>query len=268
MCLDFLQVPNTSPSAASATSDLNGMALYNACSKINERLEPLKKKHPNLTWEELIRMAYFERVSLSASGFYATPDIGYNFETNSGIPFCYFTNGASCSVVEIDCLTGDHKVLRTDIVMDVGESINPAIDIGQIEGGFMQGYGLFIMEQLVHSPEGVLFTRGPGAYKIPSFSDIPNEFNVSLLRGSSNPKAVFSSKGIGEPPLFLASSIFFAIRQAIKAARKEVGLEKVHFQLDSPLTAERIRMACEDHLTKKVTELPQEGTFKHWGIQV
>ena len=132
----------------------------------------------------------------------------------------------------------------------------------------MQGYGLFIMEQLIHSPDGVLLTRGPGAYKIPSFGDIPAEFNVSLLRGASNPKAVYSSKGIGEPPLFLSSSVFFAIRHAIKAARKEVGLDNKYFQLDSPLSAERIRMACEDHLTQKVPLLPEEGTYKPWGIQV
>jgi xanthine dehydrogenase/oxidase len=108
----------------------------------------------------------------------------------------------------------------------------------------------------------------PGAYKIPAFGDIPDEFNVSLLRGASNPKAVYSSKGIGEPPLFLSSSVFFAVRQAIKAARKEVGLEKVHFQLHSPLSAERIRMACEDHITQQVPELPQEGAYRPWGIQV
>ena len=124
------------------------------------------------------------------------------------------------------------------------------------------------MEQLVHSPDGVLLTQGPGTYKIPAFGDIPREFNVALLKGSSNPKAVYSSKGIGEPPLLLASSVFFAVRQAIKAARKDAGFEKKYFQLDSPLSAERIRMACEDHLTQKVPPLPKEGTFKPWGIQV
>ena len=117
------------------------------------------------------------------------------------------------------------------------------------------------MEQLIHSPDGVLLTLGPGTYKIPSFGDIPCEFNVSLLKGSSNPKAVYSSKGIGEPPLLLASSVFFAIRQAIKAARKDAGLENKYFQLDSPLSAERIRMACEDHLTQKVPSSGRGGTF-------
>ena len=116
--------------------------------------------------------------------------------------------------------------------------------------------------------DGVLLTRGPGAYKIPSFGDIPSEFNVSLLHGATNPKAVYSSKGIGEPPLFLSASVFFASRQAIKAARRDSGLEGIPFQLDSPLSAERIRMACEDHLTQKVPNLPEEGTYKPWGIQV
>ena len=158
------------------------------------------------------------RVSLSTTGFHATPDIGYDFQTNSGNAFNYFTYGVGCSTVEVDCLTGDHHVLRclkasdgnqynalklsrTDIMMDLGESLNPAIDIGQVEGGFMQvsnhlltshcpsflsftnqGYGLFVMEQLLHSPEGSLLTRGPGAYKIPSFNDVPAKFNVCLLR--------------------------------------------------------------------------------------
>ena len=130
-----------------------------------------------------MKAAYFDRVSLSATGYYSTPDVGYDFETGEGKLFNYFTNAAACSVVEIDCLTGDHRVLKTDIVMDVGRSLNPAIDIGQIEGAFIQGYGLLVMEQMIHSPSGVPLTRGPGAYKIPGFDDIPTEFNVSFLKG-------------------------------------------------------------------------------------
>eukprot|EP00794_Sanderia_malayensis_P018317 gene18317-biopygen12264 len=179
------KVPNTSPTAASSGSDLNGMAAYNACLEINKRLKPFRKE--NVSWEEAVHSAYFARVSLSATGFYATPNLNYDWDTNSGRLFAYHTTGAACSVVEIDCLTGDHQVLKTDIVMDVGQSLNPAIDIGQIEGAFTQGYGLFMMEQLVHSPSGVLLTRGPGAYKIPSFNDVPTEFNVSLLKGTFTP---------------------------------------------------------------------------------
>ena len=125
---------------------------------------------------------------------YRTPDIGYDFATNSGKAFAYFTYGAACSEVEVDCLTGNHKVVRTDIVMDLGESINPAIDIGQVEGGFIQGLGLFTLEEPLFAPNRFIITRGPSNYKIPSADDIPEEFNVSLLRGCPNIRAVYSSK--------------------------------------------------------------------------
>ncbi|XP_069464776.1 xanthine dehydrogenase/oxidase-like [Ambystoma mexicanum] len=259
-------VPNTSPTAASASSDLNGMAVYNACQTILERLEPYKSSNPNGSWEEWVSAAYLDRVSLSATGFYKTHVTGYNFETGQGKPFNYFTYGVACSEVEIDCLTGDHKNLRTDIVMDVGMSLNPAIDIGQIEGGFVQGLGLFTMEELRYSPEGSLYTRGPGMYKIPGFGDIATEFNVSLLRDSPNSKAIYSSKAVGEPPLFLAASIFFAIKDAIHSARNEVGLTGP-FRLDSPATPERIRVACVDNFTKLCPEA-QQGTFKPWDVRV
>eukprot|EP00090_Calanus_glacialis_P022255 TRINITY_DN34353_c0_g1_i1.p1 TRINITY_DN34353_c0_g1~~TRINITY_DN34353_c0_g1_i1.p1 ORF type:complete len:1353 (-),score=369.93 TRINITY_DN34353_c0_g1_i1:172-4230(-) len=261
------KVPNTPPTAASAGSDLNGMAVLDACTTINTRLEPYKKSNPQGKWEDWVKSAFFDRVSLSSTGYHATPDIGYSFKTNSGNAFNYFTFGVACSVVEIDCLTGDHQVLRTDIVMDLGESLNPAIDIGQIEGGFMQGYGMFVMEQIIHSPDGVLLTRGPGAYKIPSFNDVPSQFNVCLLRGASNPRAVYSSKAVGEPPLFLAASVFFAIKNAIRSARQDAGASP-NFHLDSPATAERIRLGCEDNFLKQVPELPEEGTYRPWGIQV
>ncbi|XP_076288597.1 xanthine dehydrogenase rosy isoform X2 [Lasioglossum baleicum] len=248
------KVPNTSPTAASASSDLNGMAVLNACEEIMKRLKPVIDKNPTGPWEKWISAAYLQRISLSASGFYKTPDIGYSFQTNSGNPFNYFTYGVACSEVEIDCLTGDHQVLRTDIVMDLGESLNPAIDIGQVEGGFMQGYGLFTLEELVFLRNGALFSRGPGAYKLPGFTDIPEVFNVSLLKGASNPRAVYSSKAVGEPPLFLASSIFFAIREAIKSARQEAGLNNDYFRFDSPATAANIRLACIDEITAKIAD--------------
>ncbi|KAI0235299.1 Xanthine dehydrogenase/oxidase [Lamellibrachia satsuma] len=143
------------------------------------------------------------------------------------------------------------RVLRTDIVMDIGRSLNPAIDIGQIEGGFLQGYGLFVLEEERRSMAGALYTCGPGTYKIPGFGDIPVQLNVTLLKGASNPRAVYSSKAIGEPPLFLAASVFFAIRHAIAVARADVGLNNF-FQLNSPATAEKIRMACVDQFTKPV----------------
>ncbi|XP_049867763.1 xanthine dehydrogenase [Pectinophora gossypiella] len=258
------KVPNTSATAASAGSDLNGMAVLEACQTLMKRLQPYKEKNPNGTWEQWVSAAYVDRVSLSATGFHATPDVGYNFKENTGKPFNYFTYGVACTEVEIDCLSGDHMVLRTDIVMDLGESLNPAIDIGQIEGGFIQGYGLFTMEELIYSPTGTLYSRGPGAYKIPGFGDIPQEFNVSLLKGAPNPRAVYSSKAVGEPPLFLASSAFFAIKEAIRAARIDAGVSP-QFRLDAPATSARIRMACEDHITKKL-DVPEPDSFVPWNV--
>lgn len=247
-------VANTSPTAASASSDLNGMAVKIACEQILERLKPYQMKNPKGSWEDWVRSAYFDRVNLSANGFYKTPDLGYDWKTNTGRVFNYFCFGAACSEVEIDCLTGYHQVLRTDIVMDVGNSLNPAIDIGQVEGGFVQGLGLFTIEEIRYSQTGTPWTTGPGAYKIPGFADIPVEFYVHLLRSAPNEKAVFSSKAVGEPPLFLASSVFYAIKDAIMFARRESGVEGV-FRLDSPATSERIRMACVDEFTKQFTAL-------------
>ncbi|KAL0969405.1 hypothetical protein UPYG_G00227010 [Umbra pygmaea] len=259
-------VPNTSPTAASASSDLNGAAVYNACEILLQRLEPYKTKNPKGCWEDWVTEAYFDRVSLSTSGFYKTPDIGYDFETNTGRAFNYWSYGVSCSEVEIDCLTGSHTNIHTSIVMDVGNSLNPALDVGQVEGGFIQGLGLFTLEELRYSPEGYLFTRGPGMYKIPAFGDIPTDLTVSLLRDAPNQKAIFSSKAVGEPPLFLAASVFFAIKDAISAARAESGLSGP-FRLDSPATSERIRNACEDCFTK-LCPPDQPGTFKPWAVVV
>ncbi|XP_053662895.1 xanthine dehydrogenase-like [Anopheles marshallii] len=259
-CTD--KVPNTSATAASVGSDLNGAAVLEACNKLLSRLEPYRKTDATAGWTVWIKQAYLDRVSLSATGFYATPDINYNFTTNSGNPFHYYTFGAACSEVEIDCLTGDHQVLRTDIVMDVGSSINPAIDIGQIEGGFMQGYGLFMIEEMVYSPLGEVYTRGPGTYKLPGFGNIPGELNVSLLTGAPNPRAVYSSKAIGEPPLFLASSVYFAVKDAIAAARKEEGIVD-NFHLIAPASAARIRMLCSDNITRKFNE---DSTGESWNV--
>ncbi|XP_063595741.1 xanthine dehydrogenase/oxidase-like [Penaeus indicus] len=261
------KVPNTTSTAGSFSSDLNGMAVLNACKTIMNRLEPYMSKNPKAGWDKWVKAAYLDRVSLSATGFHKTSGVtGYDFEAHKGIPFSYFSYGAAVTEVEVDCLTGDHSVLRTDIVMDVGDSLNPALDIGQVEGGFTQGLGLFTLEELRFSPEGVLLTRGPGAYKIPGFQDIPREFNVSLLRGAPNPRAIFSSKAIGEPPLFLASSVFLAIKEAVASARAERGLEPL-FRLDSPATAERIRMACGDALAQMATA-DIEDTSKPWSVTV
>lgn len=259
-------VPNTSPTAASVSSDLNGMAIYNACQILLKRLEPYRNQNPKGSWEAWVKAAYFDSVSLSATGYFRTPGINYDFEKNEGNPFHYFSYGVACSEIEIDCLTGDHKNLSTCIVMDVGLSLNPAIDIGQIEGAFMQGVGLYTLEELRYSPDGNLYTRGPGMYKIPGFGDIPTEFNVSLLREAPNSKAIYSSKAVGEPPLFLASSVFFAIKDAIYAARTESGL-RGPFRLDSPATPERIRTACADKFTK-LCPPAEPGTYTPWDVQM
>ncbi|KAM9328515.1 xanthine dehydrogenase/oxidase-like [Pholidichthys leucotaenia] len=259
-------VPNSSATAASVSSDLNGAAIQIACQTLVKRLEPYRIGNPKGTWEDWVRAAYMDRVSLSANGFYKTPDLDFDFSTNTGRAFSYFSYGVACSEVEIDCLTGAHKNLNTIIVMDVGTSLNPAIDIGQVEGAFMQGLGLFTLEELHYSPDGVLLTRGPGSYKIPAFGDIPANLTVSLLRDAPNEKAIYSSKAVGEPPLFLAASVFYAIKDAISAARAESGLSGP-FRLDSPASAEKIRMACSDRFTQMFSEA-EPGTFRPWSVRV
>lgn len=263
-------VANTSSTAASASSDLNGYAAYNACAQLNTRLAPYREKlGPSATMKQLAHAAYFDRVNLSANGFYKTPEIGYVWGPNPSDPtlentgkmFFYFTQGVAASEVLIDTLTGDWTCLRTDIKMDVGRSINPAIDYGQIEGAYVQGQGLFTTEEsLWHRASGQIFTRGPGAYKIPGFRDIPQEFNVSLLKDVEwkNLRTIQRSRGVGEPPLFMGSAVFFAIRDALKAARREWGEEGV-LNLVSPATPERIRLSCADWLIKRAEVKPREG---------
>ena len=255
-------VANTSSTAASASSDLNGYAIFNACEQLNERLAPYREKlGKDAPLKKLAHAAYFDRVNLSANGFYKTPDIGYVWGPNVGQMFYYFTQGVTAAEVEIDTLTGDWTCLRADIKMDVGRSINPAIDYGQIEGAFVQGQGLFTTEEsLWHRGSGQLFTRGPGTYKIPGFRDIPQEFNVSLLKDVEweNLRTIQRSRGVGEPPLFMGSSVFFAIRDALKAARKEYGVNEV-LSLQSPATPERIRVSCVDPIIKRAHVEPKEG---------
>ncbi|KAL1969506.1 hypothetical protein VTN77DRAFT_8944 [Rasamsonia byssochlamydoides] len=254
-------VANTSSTAASASSDLNGYAIFNACEQLNERLRPYREKMPNATMKELAQAAYFDRVNLSANGFYRTPDIGYVWGENTGQMYFYFTQGVTAAEVQIDTLTGDWTALRADIKMDVGRSINPSIDYGQIEGAFIQGQGLFTTEEsLWHRTSGQIFTRGPGTYKIPGFRDIPQVFNVSLLKDVEweNLRTIQRSRGVGEPPLFMGSAVFFAIRDALKAARKQWGVNEV-LSLQSPATPERIRVSCADPIVERARVQPKEG---------
>jgi xanthine dehydrogenase/oxidase len=263
-------VANTSSTAASASSDLNGYAAYNACVQLNERLAPYREKlGKEATMTQIAHAAYFDRVNLSAQGFYKTPEIGYIWGPNpydpslenTGKMFFYFTQGVTASEVLIDTLTGDWTPLRTDIKMDVGRSINPAIDYGQIEGAYIQGQGLFTTEEsLWHRASGQIFTRGPGAYKIPGFRDIPQVMNVSLLKDVEwkNLRTIQRSRGVGEPPLFMGSAVFFAIRDALKAARRQYGVEEV-LRLRSPATPERIRISCADPILMRSRVEAKEG---------
>ncbi|PHH79027.1 hypothetical protein CDD80_5741 [Ophiocordyceps camponoti-rufipedis] len=261
-------VANASATAASASSDLNGYAVADACRQLNERLEPYRLKlGEEATMGQLAHAAYFDRVNLSAQGFYRTPDIGYTWGENRGKMFFYFTQGVAAAEVEVDTLTGTWTCTRADIKMDVGHSINPAIDYGQIQGAFVQGLGLFTMEEsLWLRSGGTLFTRGPGAYKIPGFRDVPQRMNVSLLKDVEwrNLRTIQRSRGVGEPPLFLGSAVFFAIRDALGAARRAAGVRvgeggEGMLRLESPATGERIRLACEDGIVRRARVLPKEG---------
>lgn len=250
------KVPNTSPTAASSGTDLNGMAALDACEKIIAGLTEFAAEHwgvplgqisfsnnevlvgaTRYDFADFVQTAYMNRVSLSSSGFYATPRIHFDHDKGKGRPFLYFANGAACSEVIIDTLTGEHRVLRTDILHDVGRSLNPEIDLGQIEGGFIQGMGWLTNEELVYSKDGRLLTTGPATYKIPVASDTPPDFRVSLLPESPNREAtVFHSKAVGEPPLMLAIAVWSALRDAIASTTDY----RFSPPLDTPATPERV----------------------------
>ncbi|RKK81829.1 Xanthine dehydrogenase [Fusarium oxysporum] len=255
------QVANASPTAASSGSDINGQAVKNACDQINERLKPYREKFgKDASMAIIAHAAYRDRVNLAANGFWKMPRIGYEWGNwKDPLPmYYYFTQGVAISEVELDTLTGDSTVLRTDLMMDIGRSINPAMDYGQIEGAFVQGQGLFTMEESLWMKSGEIFTKGPGTYKIPGFSDIPQVFNVNTLQHDSQGNtinwsklgSIQSSKGVGEPPLFLGCAVFFALREAVKAAREMNGVSEP-LVLDAPCTAEKLRLAVADDLVKR-----------------
>ena len=201
----------------------------------------------NISFVELVQKAYFARVSLSSTGFYRTPKIHYDRANATGRPFFYFAMGASVSEVLIDTLTGEYKLLQTDILHDVGDSLNPAIDIGQIEGGYIQGVGWLTAEELHWNDKGRLLTTGPATYKIPAISDAPKVFNVELLKDSPNREAtIYHSKAVGEPPLMLAISVWSALRAAIANSvdvkDRVIGVIPA---LDTPATPERVLNAVQ-----------------------
>ncbi|XP_016051352.1 PREDICTED: aldehyde oxidase 4-like [Miniopterus natalensis] len=258
-------VPNTFFTATSIGADVNGKAVQNACQILMARLQPVIRKNPKGRWEDWIAKAYEECINLSATGYFKGYQTYMDWKAEEGEPFAYYVYGASCSEVEVDCLTGAHKLLRTDIFMDAAFSINPALDIGQIEGAFIQGMGLYTIEELKYSPEGVLYSRGPDDYIIPTVTEIPEEFYVTLVR-SRNPIAIYSSKGLGEAGMFLGCSVFFAISDAVAAARRQRGLTK-RLTLNSPATPEVIRMACTDQFTDMIPR-DDPSTFTPWSIHV
>ncbi len=256
------KVPNTSPTAASSGTDLNAMAARDAARRIRSRLIEFARKQygveagevlfsashvrigdQDVPFETLVNQAWLNRIQLSATGFYRTPEIHYDRETGSGRPFFYFANGAAVSEVVIDTLTGEYRLLAVDILQDVGDSINPAIDIGQIEGGFVQGLGWLTTEEVVFSPDGQLLSNSPANYKIPAVSDIPEHFNVRLLQQSPNREAtIYHSKAVGEPPLMLAISAWCAIRDAVSS----ISGYRLDPMLDAPATCEKVLSAIQD----------------------
>jgi len=265
---DTQKVPNASATAASSGADINGAAINNACDQLRERLKPvaarLLKCEPDavefiagyahakgadpasgndtrVPWPQVVKHAWLDRVGLSVTGFYMTPDIAYDFQSLQGRAFYYFCYGAAVTEVEIDTRTGEWWLQAVDIVHDVGRSINPAIDKGQIEGAYIQGMGWLTMEECIWDRNGKLLTHGPSTYKIPVAGDVPEHFKVSLFDGENVKPTPYRSKAVGEPPLMLALSAFFAVKDAVSASAGH----QAPVDLVAPATPERILLACE-----------------------
>ncbi len=271
------KVPNTSPTAASSGADLNGKAAEAAALALKKRLTAFAAYTYGVTesevtflpnrvrigkqtvaFKDLIHLAYMNRVSLSATGFYRTPKIHYDAETYSGRPFYYFAYGAAVSEVIVDTLTGENKVVAVDILHDAGKSLNPAIDLGQIEGGYIQGMGWLTTEELFFDDKGILKTHAPSTYKIPACSDRPAIFNMKIYdRGENVEETIFKSKAVGEPPFMLAISAFNAIADAISS----VSDYQLYPDLDAPATPERVLFAVQKMSSasqpEKITEAAQ-----------
>jgi xanthine dehydrogenase large subunit len=254
------KVPNTSATAASSGSDLNGMAAQAAARTIKARMIEFASADADvpanqivfrenqvyignraIPFSEMATRAWHGRVSLSSTGFYSTPKIHWDRENATGRPFYYFAYGAACSEVVVDVTTGEMKVLRVDLLHDVGRSINPAIDLGQIEGGFVQGMGWLTTEELVFHEDGRLLTHAPSTYKIPCSSDVPADFRVALFNNTNREETIYRSKAVGEPPLMLAISVFAAIADALHSLAPGKSVP-----LDAPATPESILRAVQE----------------------
>ena len=267
---------NTSPTAASSGTDLNGAAAVDACQRLRARLAELAEKllgdhsapvpHPRahilfrdgyvfaddqtgappakrITFRALVCQAYIDRVNLGERGFYATPGVDFNRETGKGTPFLYYTNGVCCCEVLIDRFTGEMRIPRVDLLMDIGESINPGIDRGQIVGGFIQGVGWCTTEELKYSPRGELWSHSPTTYKIPNISDLPPVFNIATLPNPDNVVSLRKSKAVGEPPLLLGISAWAAVKNALSHTTSNGDI----IQLDLPATPEQILKVLTKH---------------------
>jgi xanthine dehydrogenase large subunit len=252
------KVPNTAPTAASAGTDLNGAAVLDACAQLRDRLQPVAAgllgcdpaevrfadnaatgAGRRVPFGAVCDAAYLQRTPLFAQGYYRTPGIHFDAATGTGKPFHYFAYGAAVSEVEVDGFTGDHRLLRTDILQDVGDSISPVVDRGQIEGGFIQGVGWLTIEELLWDERGRVATGGASTYKLPSWSELPEVFEVDTLERATQPDVIFGSKAVGEPPLMLAISV----REAIRDAAAAFGDGPTTVTFDSPATPERVFFA-------------------------
>lgn len=276
------KVPNTSPTAASSGTDMNGKAVQNACITLKARLtscfatkigKPELANHVTFTdglvrlndesmaFSELVQAAYFERISLSTSGYYKTPKLAYNRETGEGRPFFYFAFGVSMSEVSIDTLTGEYKLDSVDIIHDVGNSLNPAIDIGQIEGAFIQGMGWLTTEDLKWNDSGKLISENMATYKIPAIGDTPVNFNVELFGKENAEDSIYHSKAVGEPPFMLAISVWCALKDAISSLSNYT----IDPQLDTPATPERVLNAVVATTDAMHTEAETRTSHSKYG---
>ena len=272
---DTSKVPNASATAASSGSDLNGKAAQLAARTVKDRLREFAAEHfavsadavefrnnrvqagkQTVSFTELVNLAFFARVSLSSTGFYRTPKIHYDRKTFSGRPFYYYAYGAAIAEVVVDTLTGEYRVIRVDILHDCGKSLNPAIDLGQVEGGFVQGMGWLTGEELWWNDKGELKTHAPSTYKIPVCSDLPVDFRVQLLESAANrEETIHRSKAVGEPPLMLALCVFHALKDAVAAAADY----RASPHLDAPATPEAVLRAV-DELRARGTAQPERQT--------
>jgi len=267
------KVPNTSATAASSGSDLNGQAVLDACEVLRGRLSGIAAQmlelppaeaetlrfgggavtHPasarSLAFADVVQQAWLERVPLSATGFYRTPGVGYDHETGTGTPFYYYAYGGAVCELELNGLTGEHRLTRVDILHDVGSSLVPTIDRGQVEGGFVQGVGWLTCEEVLATDDGHPVTVGPSTYKIPAIGDVPLDFRVELLPRAPQPGVIHGSKAVGEPPFMLGIGVVTALRHAVMSfgpGEVELGLPATPEAILRSVEAQRSRAAAAE----------------------